>query len=59
MAGDICGAWSAPVYARRKQRFAAEMDHPKLPARDVEVVRETNQQALMRLLPILTQTALS
>ena len=44
--GDICGAWSPPLYARRKQRFAAEMDHPKLPPRDPAVVRQTNLRAL-------------
>ncbi|MEO5719678.1 MAG: hypothetical protein ABIR29_14055 [Chthoniobacterales bacterium] len=59
VAGDICGAWSAPIYARRKQRFAAAMDHPKLPERDRLVVRQTNQRALTRLLPLLTGTALN
>lgn len=53
VAGDICGAWSPAVYARRKQRFASEMDHPKLPERDPAVVRETNLSALYRLLPVL------
>jgi hypothetical protein len=28
--GDICGAYSPPSYARFKQRFAAEFDHPKI-----------------------------
>ena len=28
--GDICGAYSPPNYARFKQRFAAEFDHPKI-----------------------------
>ncbi|HEX4668220.1 MAG TPA: hypothetical protein VH207_16650 [Chthoniobacterales bacterium] len=51
VAGDICGAWSPPRYARRKQRFASEMDHPKLPARDPLVVRRTNLRALLQLLP--------
>ncbi len=51
--GDICGAWSAPVYARRGQRFAAEFDHPKLPERDPAVVRQANLRALERLLPVL------
>jgi hypothetical protein len=51
VAGDICGAWSPPRYARRKQRFASEMDHPKLPARDPVVVWETNRRALRQLLP--------
>ena len=27
--GDMCGAWSAPIYERRFQRFAGWWDHPK------------------------------
>jgi len=56
VAGDICGAWSPPTFARWKQRFASEMDHPKLPARDPIVVRQTNLGALQRLLPVLAQS---
>lgn len=52
-AGDICGAWSRPVYARRKQRFAAEFDHPQLPKHDPALVRQTNLAALRRLLTAL------
>ena len=55
VAGDICGAWSPAVYARWKQRFASEMDHPKLPARDPVEIRRTNEAALRRLLPVLTE----
>lgn len=55
VAGDICGAWSAPIFARRKQRFAAEMDHPKLPEREPEAVRQTNLRVLARLLPLLAR----
>lgn len=51
--GDICGAFSRPVYARRKQRFAAEMDHPKLPARDLAAATKTNLHAFETLCPIL------
>ena len=29
VAGDMCGAYSVPTYARRKQRFVSEFDHPK------------------------------
>ena len=54
-AGDICGAWSAPVYARRKQRFASEMDHPKLPPRAIDEMQRTNLAALAQLHPALTQ----
>ena len=53
--GDICGAWSAPVFARWKQRFASEMDHPKLPAPDATVAAKRNLGALQRLLPVLAQ----
>jgi hypothetical protein len=59
VAGDICGAWSPPVYARRKQRFVAEMDHPKLSARDPVAGRETNLRALRRLLPLLARSPVS
>src|ERR1700681_2094874 len=51
--GDICGAFSPPVYARRKQRFAAEMDHPKLPVVDLEMARKINLSAFETLWPIL------
>jgi hypothetical protein len=54
VAGDICGAWSLASYARRKQRFVSEMDHPKLPPRDPLIVRQINRSALERLLPRLT-----
>jgi arginase family enzyme len=51
--GDICGAYSPPKYARRKQRFAAAMDHPKLPAPDLEAATKTNLRAFNALWPIL------
>jgi arginase family enzyme len=51
--GDLCGAFSPPVYARRKQRFAAEMDHPKLPVMDLERARKINLSAFEALWPIL------
>jgi arginase family enzyme len=53
--GDICGAFSHPVYARRKQRFASEMDHPKLSPRAAEETQRINQQTLARLLPALAR----
>ncbi len=53
-AGDICGAWSPARYARRGQRFVAQMDHPRLPAREPAEMRQTNEAALARLLPRLT-----
>ncbi len=55
IAGDICGAWSQPRYARWKQRFAAEFDHPKLTLPDKPEIQRRNQAALDRLLPLLSQ----
>lgn len=52
VAGDICGAFSPPQYARAKQRFVAEMDHPKLPAVELAGARETNLRALRALWPV-------
>jgi arginase family enzyme len=51
--GDICGAYSPPVYARAKQRFAGGMDHPKLPPVDLEDARKVNSRALQTLWPLL------
>jgi hypothetical protein len=55
IAGDICGGYSEPKYARWKQKFASEMDHPKLPRPSPEEIRRTNFAALERLWPVLTQ----
>ncbi len=52
--GDMCGAYSAPAYARGPQRFLSEMDHPKLPAPSLVDARATNQRAFDQLWPILT-----
>jgi arginase family enzyme len=54
VAGDICGAFSPPVYARAKQRFAAGMDHPKLPPLDLAAAQELNLRALQALWPALS-----
>ncbi len=51
--GDICGAYSTPAYARRGQRFIAEMDHPKLALPNASQASETNQRALEQLWPVL------
>jgi hypothetical protein len=53
--GDMCGAYSPPAYARRKQRFLSEMDHPKLPAPDPDEAERTNLHAFERLWPLLAQ----
>jgi arginase family enzyme len=54
VAGDICGAFSEPAYARRKQRFASEMDHPKLSRPGPDEIRRINFAALEKLWPVLT-----
>jgi hypothetical protein len=54
VAGDVCGAVSLPKYARAKQRFAAEMDHPKLPETDLANAQQFNLGALLALWPVLT-----
>jgi hypothetical protein len=53
--GDICGAFSPPSYARWKQRFAAEFDHPKLQLPAADQVYNINSAALANLWPALTQ----
>jgi hypothetical protein len=55
IAGDICGGYSEPKYARWKQKLASEMDHPRLPRPGPEEIRRTNFAALERLWPLLTQ----
>ncbi len=58
VAGDLCGAYSQPVYARRKQRFASETDHPKLELPAPEKMRAINHVALDALWPALVNGAL-
>ena len=53
--GDICGAFSTPQYARRKQRFASEFDHPKLNRPDPAEIRRINAETLKRLWPLLAE----
>jgi hypothetical protein len=55
VAGDICGAYSPPRYARWKQKFASEMDHPKLPRPDPIETNRINQAALATLWPALAK----
>jgi hypothetical protein len=55
IAGDICGAFSKPAYARWKQRFASEMDHPKLPRPEAAQVQQINNSTLEELWPLLTE----
>jgi arginase family enzyme len=51
--GDICGAYSPPKYARRKQHFAANFDHPKIQLPPPHRIREINRGALEKLWPPL------
>jgi len=53
--GDICGAYSPPKYARWKQRFAAEFDHPKIRLPDNDKIRAINLAALEKLWPLLAR----
>ena len=53
--GDICGAYSSPHYARFKQRFAGEFDHPNLQLPALDLIRTINSAALARLWPLLAQ----
>jgi arginase family enzyme len=53
--GDICGAWSRPRYARWKQKFASEMDHPKLSRPNRIEADRINAAALTALWPVLTE----
>jgi arginase family enzyme len=52
--GDVCGAYSIPKYARFKQRFAAEFDHPKIQLPAAERIREINIAVLEKFWPLLT-----
>jgi hypothetical protein len=54
IAGDICGAFSEPRYARWKQRFASRWDHPKLAQPDPDQARKINFAALEKLWPALS-----
>jgi hypothetical protein len=44
-----------PQYARFKQRFAAEFDHPKTQLPPIDEIRATNSNALAKLWPLLAQ----
>jgi arginase family enzyme len=54
--GDICGAYSPPSYARFKQRFAADFDHPKIQLPPADQIRAINFAALEKLWRLLTGT---
>ncbi len=52
--GDVCGACSAPQYARWKQRIEATLDHPRLEAIDPAQALARNTRALRAIWPALT-----
>jgi hypothetical protein len=52
--GDICGGYSLPNYARFKQRFAAEFDHPKIQLPAPDRIHQINLATLDRLWPLLS-----
>jgi arginase family enzyme len=54
--GDICGAYSKPVYARPLQRFAAEWDHPKRPPTQMEQARAINARSAATIWNALSPT---
>jgi arginase family enzyme len=51
--GDICGAYSEPKYARWKQEFASNWDHPKLELPSADEIRKRNFATLERIWPAL------
>ena len=55
VAGDICGAYSPPVYARLKQRLASEFDHPKLRLPSLEQISRVNCAALQKIWALLSE----
>lgn len=55
IAGDLCGAYSTPKYARRKQALAAQFDHPQVSLPAPDAIRATNRRAFDALWPLLTQ----
>ena len=55
IAGDICGAYSEPKYARWKQKFASEWDHPKLELPNALEIQKVNLATFDRLWPALAQ----
>lgn len=55
VAGDVCGGFSQPCYARWKQRFASEMDHPKMATPSVAQTREINFNTLGKIWPLLME----
>jgi hypothetical protein len=53
--GDLCGAYSTPRYARWKQKFAAEIDHPRLTRPGPDEASRINRAAWAALWPVLAE----
>ena len=51
--GDVCGAYSAPGYARHFQRIAAAFDHPRLDPAFTQNAAERNLASLAAVWPAL------
>ena len=54
ISGDICGAYSPPSYARWKQKFASETDHPKIDVPESGETARINKRAFDTIWPALT-----
>ncbi|MDE2389963.1 MAG: hypothetical protein KGN35_12955 [Betaproteobacteria bacterium] len=54
--GDICGAYSAPVFSRLTQRLASTFDHPQLSPNSISETVQNNHQAILKLWPLLAGT---
>ena len=53
-AGDLCGAYSPPSYARWTQKFASETDHPKIEVPEAGETSRINRQSFETIWPALT-----
>ena len=57
IAGDLCGAWSEPIYARKFQRFAGWWDHPAEHDKPHPEGRAINLASLQTIWPALIGVA--
>lgn len=51
--GDLCGAFSAPRYARVWQRLLAGIDHPRLASSAIKKTIETTNDTIVKIWPAL------
>jgi arginase family enzyme len=52
--GDLCGAWSAPVYATSFQRLAGWFDHPRMSVPESDARKAHEAMTFGQLWPALT-----